>query len=216
MYSHLLDLSVDVEQADDGCFGSGCCDILMIEMGCSPDSESGILELSAMDTHVVIVSGDTESASMGSRLCTLPANWTIRDFYELLRTCSPSTVSSVSDSRISRRWYGTNTELQERILEVISIIKREYEEDLSLDYLAGSVYFSPCYLSSLFNKFMGVSAPYYLNSYRMKIAARYLLTTDMTLAEISELVGYRNIPYFCTLFKRIYGMTPTQYRMSAA
>lgn len=83
MYSHLLDLSVDVEQADDGCFGSGSCDILMIEKGCSPDSESGILELSAMDTHVVIVSGDAESASMGSRLCTLPANWTIRDFYVL-------------------------------------------------------------------------------------------------------------------------------------
>ena len=63
---------------------------------------------------------------------------------------------------------------------------------------------------------MGESAPSYLNNYRMQIAQKYLKETDLTLADISERVGYNNLPYFCTIFKRIYGMTPTQYRLSAA
>lgn len=104
--------------------------------------------------------------------------------------------------------------MQSRMQEVLGIIHKEYTQDISLDYLAQKVYLSPCYLSMLFSKYIGVSLLAYLNSYRMEQAIVLLLETDTKVKDICQMVGYRNLPYFCTCFKNRFQMTPAQYRQS--
>ena len=106
----------------------------------------------------------------------------------------------------------SNSILRARIQEVLQIIHKEYQTDISLDYLAQCVYISPCYLSTLFNKLVGTSLLAYINDYRMNQAAFLLTQTATTVTDICYLVGYRNLPYFCTRFKAKYHMTPAQYR----
>ena len=108
----------------------------------------------------------------------------------------------------------SNDILRSRIQEVLHIIHREYQDDISLDYLAQRVYISPCYLSTLFSKIVGTSLLAYINDYRMHQAVTILTQTDTTVTDICYLVGYRNLPYFCTSFKAKYHMTPAQYRRS--
>ena len=108
----------------------------------------------------------------------------------------------------------SNDILRSRIQEVLHIIHREYQDDISLDYLAQRVYISPCYLSTLFSKIVGTSLLAYLNDYRMHQAVTLLTQTDPTVTDICYLVGYRNLPSFCTSFKAKYHMTPAPYRRS--
>ena len=49
----------------------------------------------------------------------------------------------------------------------------------------------------------------------MHQAVSLLTQTDTTVTDICYLVGYRNLPYFCTCFKTKYHMTPAQYRRSS-
>ena len=216
MFSHLLNLSVELSEVEAAPQAEAIpCDILLIEKQTEPSVDGDVCP-SDRSRHVITVSDRVDHAEYAPEKGVLPSDWSLRNFYDLLLSYSPKTVAAVDPDCLKRRWYGNNSYLQQCILEVISLIKREYNEDLGLDYLAEKVHFSPCYLSSIFNKFMGESAPSYLNNYRMQIAQKYLKETDLTLADISERVGYNNLPYFCTIFKRIYGMTPTQYRLSAA
>jgi AraC-like DNA-binding protein len=52
----------------------------------------------------------------------------------------------------------------------------------------------------------------YLKDYRLAIAARLLQSSESSILEISEEVGFENLSYFNRSFKKRYGMTPTEFR----
>ena len=52
----------------------------------------------------------------------------------------------------------------------------------------------------------------YLNEIRTAKACELLENTDLSIAQISEKVGYPNVSYFCQSFREYYGMTPQKYR----
>ncbi|WP_195571327.1 response regulator transcription factor [Paenibacillus sp. 1001270B_150601_E10] len=98
------------------------------------------------------------------------------------------------------------------ISEVIRIIEREYNRDIAVEELAERVNLSPNYLSHIFKKHQGVSIVKFTTSLRMDKAKYLLHHTNKKIAAISDETGYRNVAYFCSLFKTYYGLTPSQYR----
>jgi YesN/AraC family two-component response regulator len=136
----------------------------------------------------------------------------IKGFFTAISQLSPETVSRVPNECHNNRWYANQSALTERILQVLNIIHTDYMEDLSLNYLADQVYTSPCYFSTMFTRFLGISPMTYLNELRMNKAEELLRDSSINLQQICEMVGYRNLPYFCTCFKRKHQMTPTQFR----
>ncbi|WP_309118694.1 response regulator [Paenibacillus sp.] len=98
------------------------------------------------------------------------------------------------------------------IEDVIDIIANEYGSDLSLELLAERVYLSPSYLSYLFKKQTGISINKYITMFRMERARQLLTTTNQKIVSIGQSVGYPNFPYFSSLFKTHYGVSPSQYR----
>ncbi|MNU06934.1 HTH-type transcriptional activator Btr [compost metagenome] len=64
----------------------------------------------------------------------------------------------------------------------------------------------------MFKKYTGISPIDYLIAYRMKEAHRLLTSTCATVKEISEMVGYTDAYYFSRLFKKQFGLAPTQLR----
>lgn len=142
----------------------------------------------------------------------LAAPMSISGFYDVFSSIFQEHMPSSASIERSKRWYASHDALLDRILSVLQIIRKEYMNDISLNYLATKVYSSPCYLSTLFSKVMGVSPMAYVNDLRMDRAVELLCTTEMSVTDICQRVGYRNLPYFCTCFKNRYGMTPAQYR----
>ena len=96
--------------------------------------------------------------------------------------------------------------------EVLSIIEREVEKDIGLDYIAQKVHISSCYLSALFREVTGQGMIAYITQYRMNLAVNLLLKSNLHIFEIAQQTGYRSTPYFCTVFKNKFGVTPSEYR----
>jgi len=95
---------------------------------------------------------------------------------------------------------------------LLAYIEEHYAEPLSLKDLAKHFHFNPSYLSSYFashNKEVFVD---YLNRIRTEKAAELLRKEQATIAEISGMVGYSDHSYFCKVFKKAMGCSPSQYR----
>jgi AraC-like DNA-binding protein/mannose-6-phosphate isomerase-like protein (cupin superfamily) len=102
--------------------------------------------------------------------------------------------------------------LGNRIKEIKEYIDRNYTRDISLGHIADRLYISQDYLSHVFKNETGYSPINYLINRRVGEAKKLLLTTDMSIQQISLEVGYENTGYFSTLFKKIAGISPGMFR----
>ncbi len=84
---------------------------------------------------------------------------------------------------------------------------------LSLNLVAQNLHISPQYLSRMFKSEMGMSFSEYLIHTRMQHAINLILSTNATIQEIADLVGYRSQHYFSTAFKKATSCCPKEYRM---
>lgn len=101
------------------------------------------------------------------------------------------------------------------INKILSYIHEHYAENHNgLRVMAEYVKMDENYLCGLFRKKTGESLIQYLQQIRIKQALRYLETTDFTINEISQLVGFGNDHYFIKVFKKLLFMTPNEYRKS--
>ncbi|MEX1029957.1 MAG: helix-turn-helix domain-containing protein [Paenibacillaceae bacterium] len=105
----------------------------------------------------------------------------------------------------------------DKIVEEIQLfVSEQYaEHSLSLDAVADKVGYSSGYIGKLFKHMTGTSFNDYVTHIRMEQAKLFLTTTNDTIAQIGERVGVYNVPYFTTLFKKKYGITPSQFREQA-
>jgi len=91
-------------------------------------------------------------------------------------------------------------------------IKEHCGEPLTLESVAKEFHFSREYFSTLFKSVTGFGFNYYLNQMRISKASMLLLTTDLSVSEISRQCGFRDSNYFSAVFKRNLSVTPLQFR----
>lgn len=99
---------------------------------------------------------------------------------------------------------------------ITEYVREHYMEPLTLQDLAKRLNYSLPYLSKKFKDGTGVSFVTYLQNYRVMEGCRLLSSSDRTLAEISEMVGYRDVKFFSELIKRITGLSPRNFRRRQA
>ena len=91
-------------------------------------------------------------------------------------------------------------------------IKTQYNKDISLDDVSKEVDISPYYFSKLFKEETGENFIEYLTNMRLKTAKNLLDTTEMSMKEIGIQIGYSDPNYFSRIFKKNFGITPTEYK----
>lgn len=97
--------------------------------------------------------------------------------------------------------------------KIIDYIEQNYDQDITLKSLARYVMMGENYVSALFKKKTGETLIHYLHRARIEKAIEFLTTTDLPVNQICQNVGFMNDNYFIKIFKRMTGMTPSQYRM---
>ena len=96
---------------------------------------------------------------------------------------------------------------------VIEYVEENYKnDDLSLNEIANHVSFSPNHLSTVFSQEQGESLIKYITDYRLQKAKELLCCTSKKTNEIALEVGYKDPHYFSALFKKMTGVSPTEYR----
>ncbi|WP_152396777.1 response regulator [Paenibacillus guangzhouensis] len=86
------------------------------------------------------------------------------------------------------------------------------QKGLTLHEVAQKNHVSPNYLSYLYKKFTGYNLWEYVIKLRMEESKRLLLQTDLRRYEISERVGYESPEHFSKIFKKYYGMSPSEVK----
>ncbi|MBO9610938.1 MAG: helix-turn-helix transcriptional regulator, partial [Paenibacillaceae bacterium] len=102
----------------------------------------------------------------------------------------------------------------EAINKLRTYIDGHLHEDISLDSLAAVAFVSSSYISKLFREMLHVSFSDYLTEARMSRAAALLAESAESVADIAAQTGYSNSQNFCNRFKKHFGITPSQYRLS--
>lgn len=92
-------------------------------------------------------------------------------------------------------------------------IDNHFKETLTLDDLAAVAHVSKYYLSHSFRRAYDTSPINYLLSCRIQESLYLLTETDMTLSEMSQLLGFSSPSYFSQSFRRLQGISPMQYRI---
>ncbi|MBR1758394.1 MAG: helix-turn-helix transcriptional regulator [Lachnospiraceae bacterium] len=111
--------------------------------------------------------------------------------------------------RISKQHMSNYSAPIRRVAEYIGL---NFSQEISLDQLADLIGYAPTYLSKTFTKEVGMTITRYIAMLRCQKAAQMLRDEDLTVQEISHYVGYMDNNYFVKVFKKQYGMTPTEYR----
>ncbi|HBM76053.1 MAG TPA: hypothetical protein DD429_10960 [Clostridiaceae bacterium] len=101
-----------------------------------------------------------------------------------------------------------------RLIEQLkSRIKNSYSDpNLSPQSLADEIGISCSYLGKLFHSFEGISISEYIKQVRIEQAKHLLCFSNFSIKDIANQIGFANIQYFYTLFKKNTQKTPREYR----
>lgn len=103
------------------------------------------------------------------------------------------------------------------IMEALAFISEHYGDDtISVGVIAESIGISEGHLSHLFKKETEYTVMAYITRYRMQAAMKLLANCRYKVYEVAELVGYRDITYFSSTFKKIVGVSPSEYQDRSA
>ena len=98
------------------------------------------------------------------------------------------------------------------IKEAISFIEQNFQNEITIEDIAGSCGLNRSYFGKIFHENIGKTPQEFLISYRMTKAAELLKLTQLPIADIGNAVGYPNQLHFSRAFKNVYGISPRQWR----
>ncbi|OMF21949.1 DNA-binding response regulator [Paenibacillus sp. FSL H8-0548] len=133
---------------------------------------------------------------------------------ELVELTEPEQLAKWLSAKISiiccsRQCKGSSKHRQ--VVDFITqYIHEHYADEVTLADLSDKVFISRNHLSIIFKNMTGETFNTYLTRVRIEKARELLLERNMLVYEVAEQVGYKNVPYFSTLFKKMTGMNPTE------
>ena len=99
------------------------------------------------------------------------------------------------------------------VCKIQDYIKNNYEmSELNNSQIAEHFRYHPYYLNRLMKSYTNNTMHEYLVNYRIHIAKTLLTTTDMSVTEIAQTVGFLSYTHFIKMFRNKTGSTPLQYR----
>ena len=136
---------------------------------------------------------------------------------QLATEASSALVTTVSDETHLSGWPSpTPREIGllplSRLRRVTDYIREHLDQELTLARLGAAVYMSPYHFARLFQHSTGLPPHRFVVRTRIDRAVTLLVAPGLSIAQISKLVGFRTPSHFSTVFRRLMGVTPREYR----
>jgi AraC-like DNA-binding protein len=112
---------------------------------------------------------------------------------------------------------GHNNKINAREYQ-INLIKTyvicNFYRSITIDDVARNVNMNRTSFCRFFKQNLGMSFVNYLNEYRIAKACELLKKSDFNISQVCYKSGFNDIPYFCRVFRRIKGISPSKYRIT--
>ena len=127
------------------------------------------------------------------------------------------TLSLLYDKRFVAAEFNVTEEKQRYAVKtILDVIRSEYYKTIGVSRVAQTIGYDEFYTMKLFKRFTGLPLVEYINRYRIKLACGFLTANCKDISEIAYETGFSNVSYFNRQFKRLTGVTPSVYRLTAA
>lgn len=107
---------------------------------------------------------------------------------------------------------GNQPGTKEKLYQILTYINEHFDEPITLDLLSEQFYISKYHLAREFKKEYNFTIIQYLLNKRITCAKELLRFTDMSIGEISQRCGVKDMNYFNKMFQKIEGCTASEYR----
>ncbi len=104
-----------------------------------------------------------------------------------------------------------SSSLSRKMCQILRYLDEHYQEKIGLEELADLFEWNASYLSQMFRKELGITYKDYINDLKLKKAKELLLEGKLSVEQIAEQVGYRNVNYFYKVFKKKTGKKPREF-----
>lgn len=111
-----------------------------------------------------------------------------------------------------RRATVSQPKLPRWLKQARDLLHAQFSETLTHDDIANAVGVHPVHLANVFRQHFKCTIGEYIRSLRIEHACREISTSDASLVEIALASGFSDQSHFSKVFKRLVGMTPTQFR----
>lgn len=101
------------------------------------------------------------------------------------------------------------------VREAISFVEQNFQNDISVEDISNFCNLNRSYFGKIFKDAIGKSPQDFLINYRMTKAAELLKLSNLSIHDISNAVGYQNQLHFSRAFKKVYNISPRQWRIEA-
>ena len=145
-------------------------------------------------------------------------------FYQLLNLSQQETyMDCIADYtlsllvlEISQEFYDKHNKREQNIppnvAKIMDWIRANYDQPLTVAYIAGEFDYHPDYLSTMFRKTTNISLIHFINKTRIDVSKSLIINYDVSVREAAYSCGYADEKYFMKTFKKLESLTPTQYR----
>lgn len=103
-------------------------------------------------------------------------------------------------------------DISDKIEKVKRFLERNFDRKVGLEDAAAAIAVSPQYLSRIFKEHAGTGFADFRARVKIDRSKEMLATTGYNVNQISEKLGYENAETFIRAFKKLEGMTPSEYR----
>lgn len=118
----------------------------------------------------------------------------------------------IESSSFAKKFDESSSENALMIAPALDYIEENYMQQFSVDYLAELCHWSPTHFRRVFHEIMGTSPLDYLNNTRITKSCGLLRSTEHSILDISEMVGFHSVSSFNRYFVKIMQMSPRDYR----
>ncbi|RCW47395.1 AraC family transcriptional regulator [Paenibacillus prosopidis] len=98
------------------------------------------------------------------------------------------------------------------VSRILAYTETNYSRSLRIEDLANELGLTRKYMSSLFKEAVGISPQQYVFQYRLNKARELLKKASLSIREVAYSVGYHDQLLFSRMFKKTFGMSPSEYR----
>ena len=113
---------------------------------------------------------------------------------------------------IRREQTGQQNLRAHKLRPVLDYIERHIADVITLEELSGLMNLTPQHFCRVFKDAVGERPFQYILKRRIQLSKRLLVKSSYLVSEVGRRVGIENSSYFCYNFKRLEGMTPTEFR----
>lgn len=165
-------------------------------------------ELAFYEEHSLTKGSSSRAVAYVGVICNKKRYWGVGIDADIIKASIEALVVAVNKIKeVAEDQSGKD----ERLLEITNYIYANYK-DVTLDALSEKFFLSKPYLSKYIKEKSGMTFGDILKKIRMKKARAMLRGSSATVESIAESVGYQNVEHFNRVFKKMYNITPVQYR----